>query len=110
MDWKMDKIFQALASSTRRQILAYLSEGGMNAGDIAKRFDVAKPTISKHLEILENAGLVSSEKRGQFVHYSLVRASLVNNMVDFLTEFCPVAGPIKDEVRLLSTFKVAEHE
>ncbi|MEJ0010282.1 MAG: metalloregulator ArsR/SmtB family transcription factor [Alphaproteobacteria bacterium] len=60
----MEKIFQALSSSTRRQILAYLSKTSLNAGEIAKRFDMAKPTISKHLEVLTNAGLITSEKKG----------------------------------------------
>ncbi len=73
-------VFAALASTARRKILAYLSAADLTAGEIAARFAMSKPAISKHLQILENAGLVRSEKRGQFVHYTLVRESLANTL------------------------------
>lgn len=98
----MEKIFQALSSTTRRKILAYLSEASLNAGEISERFDMAKPTISKHLDVLENAGLITSEKKGQFVHYSLVRDSLVTTMYDFLADFCPVSRPLKKESKTIA--------
>lgn len=91
----MDKIFDALASSVRRKILAYLSATSLTAGEIAERFDISKPSVSKHLSILEGAGLIASEKKGQFVHYSLVRESLVNTLNGFVQEVCPVSRPIK---------------
>jgi len=47
----MDKVFEALASTPRRKILAYLSEVDLTAGEIARRFDMSKPAISKHLQI-----------------------------------------------------------
>jgi DNA-binding transcriptional ArsR family regulator len=93
----MDAIFQALASTPRRKILAYLSEVDMTAGEIAARFDMSKPAISKHLQILENAGLIRGEKRGQFIHYALVRDSLVNTLNGFVQHFCPVSIPLKKE-------------
>ena len=93
----MNKVFNALASDARRKILSYLSRDEMSAGEIAARFEMSKPAISKHLQILENAGLVKSEKRGQFVHYSLVRDSLVNTLNDFVQEVCPVSKPLKSE-------------
>lgn len=93
----MDKVFEALASTPRRKILAYLAEVNLTAGEIAARFDMSKPAISKHLQILENAGLVTSEKRGQFVHYSLVRESLVNTLNGFVQKVCPVSTPLKRE-------------
>jgi ArsR family transcriptional regulator, arsenate/arsenite/antimonite-responsive transcriptional repressor len=93
----MDKVFEALSSTTRRKILAYLSATSMTAGEIADRFDVAKPTISKHLSVLEGAGLVRSERRGQFIHYSLVEANLVNTLTGFIQEVCPVARPLRRE-------------
>jgi ArsR family transcriptional regulator, arsenate/arsenite/antimonite-responsive transcriptional repressor len=93
----MDKIFEALSSGVRRKILAYLSAGPLTAGEIAGRFEMSKPSVSKHLSILENAGLIQSEKRGQFIHYSLVRESLVNTLNGFVQEVCPVARPIKRE-------------
>ena len=62
---KEDNVFAALASTPRRKILAYLSETSLTAGEIAERFDMTKPSMSKHLRILEEAGLVKSDKRGQ---------------------------------------------
>jgi ArsR family transcriptional regulator, arsenate/arsenite/antimonite-responsive transcriptional repressor len=93
----MEKVFEALSSGIRRKILAYLSATSMNAGEIAERFDISKPSLSKHLGILENAGLISSEKKGQFVHYSLVQKNLVNTLNGYLQEVCPVGRPIKKE-------------
>ena len=95
----MDKVFSALASSVRRNILAYLSATSMTAGEIADRFEISKPSLSKHLGILENAGLVSSEKKGQFVHYSLVQDSLANTLDGFMQRVCPVRGAIAKESR-----------
>ena len=93
----MDKIFQALSSNVRRKILAYLSSSEMTAGEIADRFDITKPSVSKHLSVLENAGLIASEKRGQFVHYRLVEENLVNTLNGFVQEVCPVSRPLKKE-------------
>lgn len=75
----------------------YLSATSMTAGEIAERFEISKPSLSKHLSILENAGLVSSEKKGQFVHYSLVQDNLVNTLNGFVQDVCPIARPIKKE-------------
>ena len=93
----MEKVFQALSSGVRRKILAYLSSSSMTAGEIAERFDISKPSLSKHLSILENAGLILGEKRGQYIHYSLVRDNLVNTLHGFVQEVCPVGRPIKKE-------------
>lgn len=91
------KIFDALSSPVRRKILAYLSATSLTAGEIAERFDISKPALSKHLGILENAGLVSGEKKGQFIHYTLVQDNLVNTLNGFVQEVCPVARPILKE-------------
>ena len=93
----MDKVFEALASAPRRKILAYLAEVDLTAGEIASRFEMSKPAISKHLQILENAGLIHGEKRGQFIHYSLVRDNLVNTLNGFVQNVCPVSRPLKKE-------------
>lgn len=79
----MDAIFEALASAVRRRILLYLAEDDLTAGAIAARFDMSKPAISKHLQLLEAAGLVGSRKRGQYVHYWLVRSTLVDTLDAF---------------------------
>ncbi|MGB9152629.1 MAG: metalloregulator ArsR/SmtB family transcription factor [Alphaproteobacteria bacterium] len=95
----IEKVFQALASGVRRKILAYLSATSMTAGEIAGRFSISKPSLSKHLSILENAGLVVGRKEGQFIHYSLVQDNLVNTLNGFAQEVCPVARPLKKESR-----------
>lgn len=93
----IDKVFAALASQPRREILAYLDGGELTAGDIAERFEFSKPALSGHLRILEDAGLVTREKRGQFVFFSLVRERLANTVFSWAAELCPVAGPLKRE-------------
>jgi len=93
----MDKVFQALSSTARRKILAYLSSSSMTAGEIAERFDMAKPSLSKHLRVLENADLITSEKKGQYVHYMLNRDNVVNTLNSFVQEICPVSRPLKKE-------------
>ena len=93
------KVFDALSSDVRRKILAYLSATSMTAGEIAQRFDISKPSLSKHLGVLENAGLVARERQGQFIHYSLVEDNLVNTLSGFLQEVCPVGRPLKKESR-----------
>lgn len=99
----MSNVFQALSSSARRKILAYLSEANLTAGEISDKFDMSKPALSKHLNILVNAGLVQSEKRGQFVHYSLVKENLFASMNDFLVDFCPEGKPLKIESQEIAT-------
>jgi ArsR family transcriptional regulator, arsenate/arsenite/antimonite-responsive transcriptional repressor len=94
---RMQKVFEALSSTARRKILAYLSEAEMSAGDIAERFAMSKPAISQHLAILENAGLVEREKRGQYVYYRLVPESLTNTLNGFVQQVCPVSRPLKAE-------------
>ena len=93
----MEKVFEALASLPRRKILAYLSATDLTAGEIAARFEMTKPAISKHLSVLENAGLIRGEKRGQFIRYALVRENLVNTLNGFVQEVCPVSKPLKRE-------------
>ncbi len=64
-------MFSALSDPTRRKILKLLKGGDLNAGEIADNFNMTKPSISHHLNILKHAGLVISEKQGQNVLYSL---------------------------------------
>lgn len=93
----MNSIFQALSSPPRRLILAYLSKATLTAGDIANRFDMSKPAVSKHLSVLENAGLVQREKKGMYVVYSLNKENLFAGLNDFLVDFCPEGRPLKIE-------------
>jgi len=93
----MDKVFEALASNPRRQILAYLNGGELSAGEIGERFDFSKPALSSHLRILEEAGLIARDKRGQFVYFRLVPNRVANTVFAWAAELCPVAGPLKRE-------------
>ena len=93
----MQKVFEALSSTVRRKILAYLSHAELTAGEIASRFEISKPAVSQHLSVLEGAGLVTSEKRGQFVHYRLVPEALANTLNGYVQEVCPVSKPLKRE-------------
>ncbi len=77
----------------------------LTAGDIAARFAMSRPAISKHLSILETAGLIRSERRGQFIHYALVRDNLVNTLNGFVQEVCPVSRPLKRESRRIKQRK-----
>ncbi|HNP00023.1 MAG TPA: autorepressor SdpR family transcription factor, partial [Ferruginibacter sp.] len=63
--------FKALNDKTRREILELLRTGDMTAGEIADKFSISKPSISHHLDLLRQAGLVHSVKEGQFINYSL---------------------------------------
>lgn len=98
----MDKIFSALASTPRRKILAYLSATSLTAGEIAERFEMSKPSLSKHLSILENAELITREKKGQFVHYSLNPEKLTNTLNSYAQSVCPVGGPLVKESKAIA--------
>lgn len=67
----MKSIFKALNDETRRLILEKFKDGDLTAGEIADHFNIGKPSISHHLDILRRSGLVSSLKKGQYVVYSL---------------------------------------
>ena len=63
---ELDLVFGALADPTRRAILARLARGDATVNDLVAPFDLAQPTISKHLKVLEHAGLVSRGRDAQF--------------------------------------------
>jgi DNA-binding transcriptional ArsR family regulator len=67
----MDKVFKALGDPTRRGILRLLRSGDMSAGEISTRFPIAKSTLSGHLNVLKEADLVVTERRGSTIVYSL---------------------------------------
>ena len=67
----MNTLFKALNDPTRREIVELLKGGDMTAGDIADHFNISKPSISHHLDLLKQSDIVSSVKKGQFIYYSL---------------------------------------
>ncbi len=83
-------------ASRRRTYRHQVVQTWMTAGEISERFEMSKPALSKHLKILENAGLVCWEKTGQFVHYRLADRNLINTVHDFMTTFCPLGGSLKN--------------
>ena len=79
--------FRALADPTRREILRLLRGGPRTSGEIAARFDAAWPTISRHLSVLRDAGLILSERNGQQIVYELnttVFQDLVEHLLDWV--------------------------
>ncbi len=79
----MNLLFKALNDKTRREILELLKEKDMNAGEIADRFNMSKPSISHHLDILKRADLITGEKQGQFVKYSL-NTSILEDLLNWI--------------------------
>ena len=79
----MNSLFKALNDETRRQIIELLKEKDTNAGAIADRFNISKPSISHHLDILKRASLITGEKKGQFVMYSL-NTSILEDLINWI--------------------------
>ena len=79
----MNALFKALNDETRRQIIELLKEKDMNAGEISDQFRLSKPSISHHLDILKRADLITSEKKGQFVEYSL-NTSILEDLLNWI--------------------------
>lgn len=82
-------IFAALAHPTRRQILQDLKNGERAAGEIASRFSATGPTISRHLSVLRQAGLVTERREANRILYSLAGERLALSVGDFLSTVCP---------------------
>ena len=71
MNVALNEVFKAVADPTRREILRLLRHEEMNAGDMAARFDMTKPTMSHHFAVLKAAGLLTSRREGQTIWYAL---------------------------------------
>src|SRR6516164_6979182 len=78
--------FRALGDATRRDILRMLAAGPRTSGDIASRYDSSWPTISRHLAILRDAGLVTTHREGQEIYYEL-NTSVFQDLVQHLMEW-----------------------
>lgn len=81
----MGDVWKALADPTRRKILSLLKDKDMNAGEIANEFNMTRPSISNHLNILRQADLVDAEKVGQNVNYSL-KTSVLQDVLKLISD------------------------
>ena len=82
----IQKTFKALSDGTRREILELLKKGAVSAGDISAHFHMTPATISHHLSVLKDAGLVSDEKRGKFIYYEL-NMSVIDEIIRWMSAF-----------------------
>jgi ArsR family transcriptional regulator, arsenate/arsenite/antimonite-responsive transcriptional repressor len=82
----MNLLFKALNDPTRRDILELLGKGDLSAGEIADKFEISKPSISHHLDLLRQAGLVESVKQGQFMYYSL-NTTVFDELLKWMLKF-----------------------
>jgi len=82
----MNTFFKALNDPTRREILELLNKGDLTAGDIADHFSMTKPSISHHLDLLKQAGLVVCVREGQFQKYS-INTTVFDGIVKWMMKF-----------------------
>ena len=82
----MNAIFKALNDATRREILELLKQKELAAGEIADHFNISKPSISHHLDILKQADLITSEKKGQFIIYS-INTTIMEDVLQLILTF-----------------------
>src|SRR5882757_11151576 len=81
--------FRALADSTRRQILEELRVGELSAGEIAGRFPISGPSVSRHLGVLKAAGLIRERREANKIYYMLVEDRLALCLGRFVSAVCP---------------------
>ncbi len=79
-------VFQAIADPTRRAILLLVASQAMTAGAIAANFDTARPTVSKHLQILTECALIEQEQAGREIYYH-INAKKMKEVADFIEPF-----------------------
>lgn len=82
----MNAIFKALNDVTRREILQLLKVKDLSAGEIADHFNISKPSISHHLDILKRADLITFEKNGQFIIYS-INTTVMEDVLQWILTF-----------------------
>ena len=80
-----DAFFQAMANETRREIIRLLKQKDMTAGEIASHFSISKPSISRHLNKMKNAGLIVPERKGNQILYAINMTVLQEMAVEFLS-------------------------
>lgn len=81
----MNSVFKALNDPTRRKILEILKDQDLNAGEISEQFDISKPSISHHLDLLKRADLITGVKKGQFINYS-INTTVMDGLLQWIIE------------------------
>lgn len=87
----MNSFFRAMDDPTRRKIIEMLKKKDMTAGEIADAFTISKPSISHHLDLLKQAGVVIALREGQFIYYSL-NTTVFDEMVKWMMD---IASTVK---------------
>jgi len=100
-------VFRALADPTRRQILRDLREGELTAGEIAGRFTISAPSVSRHLGVLKGAGLIVERRDANRIYYSLVEERLALCVGEFLSSVCPEQIVLRERRKRRSKVKGA---
>ncbi len=83
----MNRVFKALSDPTRRRVLQFLREKPMTAGELADEFDLSKPTMSAHFNVLREANLIDSDKKGTTITYRLKMSVLEDALLGFAETF-----------------------
>lgn len=90
----IEVISKAIGDESRRKIIELLKDGELPASTIFDQFDYAAPTISRHLSVLKEAGIVSTRRNGVFIYYALEVKTLAN-LADWLSPLLPGKVPTK---------------
>lgn len=85
-DARLDEVFAALANSTRRAILARLAAGEASVNALAEPFDLTLPAVSKHIKVLEHAGLITRGRRAQF-RPCTIRAAAIADIAGWAEQY-----------------------
>lgn len=89
--WEAEKVFKALGDPTRRDIIKLLRRGPKSSGEIAERFPTAWATISRHLAVLKDADIISAERSGTTITYSL-NATVIQELIEHLYDWTDKGG------------------
>lgn len=88
-----DDFFQALSSPYRREIIRLLKWKNLSAGEIANHFDISQPSVSRHLDVLKRAEIVTAERKANQIIYSLNLSAVQEMMVEITGLFERREGP-----------------
>jgi DNA-binding transcriptional ArsR family regulator len=101
-------VFQAIADPTRRAILLLVASQSLTAGAIASNFDTARPTVSKHLQILTECELLKQEQNGREIYYH-VNAKKMKEVAEFIEPFRQMWDDRFNKLESIMKSKLQEH-